>query len=174
MKSRANDHRFLWLVSGVLGGLCLAYFWPHEELHAVATDRTDKFAICVVSTAATQPDAVFVLDFLSGTLQGALLNSTTQSFTNYWYTNIFEDFEIKGNKADKSRFTIIPGQGYLSSNPAQGGVGGTVAAGVIYVGDVQSGKIGCYRFQFRNQNEVMPAVPLEKVAGFNFRRESAK
>lgn len=170
MKSRVNEHRFLWLISGVVGGLCLAYFWPHEEAFAVATDRTDKFAICVVSTAPTQPDAIFVLDFLSGTLQGALLNSTTGTFTNYWYSNVVEDFELKA-KGDKSRFTIIPGQGFLNSNAAQGGAGGTVASGVIYVGEVTSGKIGCYRFQYRNQIEAMLPVPLEKVAYFNFRRE---
>ena len=63
MKSRSNERQLVWLVFGVIGGLCLAYVWPHEHVFAGATDRDAKFAICTVDVGPGTPDAVFVLDF---------------------------------------------------------------------------------------------------------------
>ena len=171
MKSRSNEGRLLYLVCGVIGGLCLAYFWPYEHAYATATDRDSKFAICTVDVGPGLPDAVFVLDFVTGRLQGGMLNSQTNTFTNFWYANVADDF--KSGKGGKPMYTIIPGQGFLAANSTPGG-GATVALGMIYVGEMTSGKVGCYRFYYRNQGQPTPPVELEKVDYFVFRDTLAK
>lgn len=168
MKSRAKDNRMLWWVCGVLVGICLAYVWPHEELFATATDRSDNFAICTVTCGPGFPDAVFALDFLTGQLSGAMVSPQSQIFTNFWFTNVSEDFEVK--KGAKVKFTMMPGQGFLNANAQQQGAG-TVAIGVIYIGEVTTGKVGCYKFYYRNQIAPERPMPLEKVDAFKFREQ---
>lgn len=167
MKTKSNEHRFLWLVCGVVGGLCLAYFWPHEQAYAVATDRDAKFAICTVEVGPYLPEAVFVLDFNTGRLHGAMLNSQSGIFTNFWYANVAQDFKSpKGG----GKFTIIPGSGFTAQGGAAGGAGGMVTGlGLIYVGELTSGVVGCYRFTYRNQTEPGPPMELQQVSYFNFR-----
>jgi hypothetical protein len=166
MKTHANESRLLWLLCGVVGGLCLAYFWPHEELRASATDHSDKFAICTVEVAPLTPEAVFVLNFTTGELRGALLNSQTGGFTNYWIANVAQDFQITG-KGDKTKYVIIPGTGFLAANNQQPS-GGAVAAGVLYVGELSSGMVGCYRFHYSNTPVAMAPQRMEAAASFQF------
>ena len=83
MQPNSNERRLVWMGMGLMAGLCLAYIWPHEMAHAVATDRDDRFAMCTVDVGFGNADAVFVLDFLTGRLQGAMLNQQTASFTNF-------------------------------------------------------------------------------------------
>src|SRR4029077_6364481 len=103
MKSQAKDHKLVWLLFGVVGGLCLAYLWPHEPAYAMATDRDAQFAICTVPGGPGAPDALFVLDFLTARLTGAALNMQSGAFTNFWFANVAEDFKIPG-KGNKSKF----------------------------------------------------------------------
>ncbi len=37
--------RLTWIALGLAGGLALAAFWPSTPLHAVATDRSESFAM---------------------------------------------------------------------------------------------------------------------------------
>jgi len=165
VKTPASESKFVWLLFGVIGGLGFAYLWPHEPAYAVATDRDAKFALCTVEVGPGSPDAVFVLDFLTGRLTGGLLNAQAGAFTNFWYANVGEDFKIKG---DKAKFTIIPGSGFLN---APGGGGQSLATGLIYVAELTSGKVGCYRFQYRNQAEASPPMELMPVNYFMFREQ---
>lgn len=171
MKAQASERKLFWLISGVIGGLCLAYLWPHEPVHAMATDRDTSFAICTVPVSPASPDAVFVLDFLTGRLTGALLNMQSGAFTNFWFANVAEDFKIPG-KGGKSKFTIIPGNGFLNANA--GGGGDTPSLGLLYVAEMTSGKVGCYTFHYRNQMQPSAPVPLEPVNYFLFRETQAK
>lgn len=164
MKTHANESRLLWLMCGVIGGLCLAYFWPHEELRAGATDHSDKFAICTVDVQPVMPEAIFVLNFTTGELRGAAMNPQTGQFTNYWIGNVAQDFQIAGKGAN-TKYAIIPGQGFLSGNN-QGGGGGAVAAGIIYIGELSSGKIMSYRFHFLNS--PVPTAPQRLEPGDSF------
>ena len=170
MKSQANPNQLVWLLFGVIGGLCLAYFWPHEHVLASATDRDAKFAICTVETAPTGPDAVFVLDFSTGRLQGALLNPQTLTFTNFWYANVATDFKV----GKSGKYTMIPGNGFLNAGNSNAGTGLTVATGVIYIGEITTGRVGCYRFGYSSQRGQMDPIPLEPVADFPFREVQSK
>jgi hypothetical protein len=170
MKSQAKEHRLVWLLFGVVGGLCLAYFWPHEPAFAMATDRDAKFALCTVEVGPGSPDAVFVLDFTTGRLSGAMLNSQTGTFTNFWYANVAEDFKI--GRGGNGKYTIIPGSGFLNAQNAAGGQ--AIATGILYVAELTSGNVGCYRFQYRNQQQATPPMELEPVSYFPFREALTK
>jgi len=154
------DRRAVWLLTGLLAGLGIASLWPVEQAHAVATDRDQKFAITTVESFPTAPEAVFVLDFLTGRLTGALLNPQSGLFTNFYFRNIAADF----NNA-KGKFAIIPGAGVLLS-----GGGATTSSGVLYIAELSSGKVVAYRYPYRNSVEPIDQVfPLEPFASFPFK-----
>jgi hypothetical protein len=166
MSFKSNErHHLAWLFFGVIGGLCLAYCWPHEELSASATDRDAKFAICTVDVGPGSPDAVFVLDFTTGRLQGGLLNPQAQAFTNFWFANVAQDFKVGKN----GKYTMIPGSGFLNAPAGAGGGGAAIATGVIYIAEVTSGMVGCYRFSYANAQNPLPPAPLQPVDVFPFR-----
>ena len=82
-----------WLLALALGlvvGLILGGLWPHTPLHATATDRVDNFALATGPVDDTT-EAVYYLDFLSGTLRGAVLSNTTQNYQAVYETNIHAD-----------------------------------------------------------------------------------
>src|SRR5689334_4178618 len=101
-----TDRRMVWLLLGVLAGIGLSALWPTEQVHAIATDRSDRFAVCTVDVGPGTPDAVFVLDFLTGRLTGAMLNPQSGIFTNFYFRNVAADFIIDPNA--KAKYAIIP------------------------------------------------------------------
>lgn len=163
---RGNQRQLAWMGLGLVAGLCLAYCWPHETAQAVATDRDERFALCTVETQTNfgMPEAVFVLDFLTGRLTGAMLNQQTAVFTNFWFRNVAADFNLNAAAAAKAKYSIIPGNAYLSNRG-----GATLSSGVLYVAELTSGKVVCYTFNVRNTKQPMPPVQLEPVAFFPFR-----
>ena len=168
MKTVTNDQRMVWLLLGVLTGLGLSTFWPAETVQAVATDRADRFAVTTVDVGPGTPDAVFVLDFLTGRLTGALLNPQSGVFTNFYFRNVAADFIVDPNA--KAKYALIPGAGILNSG---GGV--TTASGVLYIGELTSGKLMAYRFPYRNSREpINDLLPLEPFAFYSFRDAEAK
>lgn len=169
MQPRSNERRLAWMAMGLMVGLCLAYFWPHEVAQAVATDRDERFAVCTVPVESSaggfgNPEAVFVLDFLTGRLSGAMLNAQTGIFTNFWFRNIAADFQVQADAAAKAKYVIIPGHANINS-----GRGATTASSVIYIGELTSGKIGAYKFNFRTSKTPLPVQPIEPFAYFPFR-----
>lgn len=166
MTSMTTDRRMVWLLAGVLAGLTLAQFWPQEVLHANATDRSDNFAISTVDVGPGFPQAVFVLDFLTGRLTGALINSQTGRFTNFYQRNIAGDFSA----GKKAKYAMIPGTGIFTS-----GTGATSATGVLYIGELTSGKLAAYRFVYRNSPDpIAQALPFEPADFFPFRETESK
>ncbi len=166
MQSRGNERRLIWMGLGLVVGLCVAYCWPHETAQAVSTDRDDRFAICTVETQTQvgQPEAIFVLDFLTGRLTGAMLNQQSFAFTNVWFRNVASDFQAGAKANAKAKYCIIPGNAYLTS-----GDGVTTSTGCIYVGELTSGKVIAYSFAVRNSRVLLPVMPMVPVAFFPFR-----
>lgn len=167
MQPRTNERRLAWMAMGLMAGLCLAYIWPHEMAHAVAADRDDRFAMCTVDVGFGNPEAIFVLDFLTGRLQGAMLNQQSATFTNFWARNIAADFQVQADAAAKAKYVFVPGRGDLNNKG-----GATTAAGVLYIGELTSGKVGCYRFSFKTSTKVLPIQTLDPFAYFPFREET--
>ncbi|MGH7202722.1 MAG: hypothetical protein ACREJB_19100, partial [Planctomycetaceae bacterium] len=98
MEQRVTESRAAWLVVGVAAGLCVSYFWPHEPARAAATDSNDKFALATCNVDLTETtEAIFVLDFVTGRLQGAVMNNRVGKFTNFYFRNIAADFQLDPN-----------------------------------------------------------------------------
>jgi hypothetical protein len=154
-----------WLALGVVAGLGISYLMPHEPALA-QTDRDDKFAMCVAATGLGGADAIFVLDFLTGRLQGAALNPQSGAFTQLYFRNVAADFRVDPNVP--ARYAILSGLGNL---PSQRGI--TPAASVIYVGELNSGRVLCYSFSFRVTQRPTPPTTLGLIGGFPF-REAAR
>lgn len=82
----------VWLVLGLIAGVMIGQFWPNTPLHAVATDRVDNYAIAT-GPVDEDMEAVFFLDFLTGTLKAAVLSrdSRTPKFRAFYEANINAD-----------------------------------------------------------------------------------
>ena len=163
MAQQESRNRTAWLVAGVLVGLGIALFWPHEQGLATTADRSDKFAIATVPAGLGSSDAVFILDFLTGQLRGAVLNNNTGTFTNFYVRNLADDFLARPN-APQPRFAFATGSAAIPSRgPA------TMANGVVYVAELNSGRCVAYGFPYNQVNAVMPPVNLIPLDQFQFR-----
>lgn len=162
MSSRRMEFRPFWIGLGLVAGLALAFCWPAERAQAIGTDRNERFAITSVTTGFQQPDAIFVLDFLTGRLVGGLLNQQSAVFTNYYFRNVGADFGI--DPTAKPQFVLMSGEGALNNRgPAQ------LATGLIYIGELTSGKVVAYRFPYRISPTPVGVITLEPFAFFSFR-----
>ena len=161
-----EQSRMLWFACGVMGGLLLSYFWPHEMALA-ETDRDSeaKFALVTVSTGPTTGDAYFVLDFLTGRLFGAALNPQVAKFNQFYIRNIMPDFGLTPDV--KPRFVVTTGRLSIS---ARGAVRKQPALNGITVAELNSGRVVTYAFPFSlNPNPEAPET-LFIVDGFSFRQ----
>lgn len=170
MFTRTSDSRMVWLIAGVLAGMALSYFWPHEPIFAESTDRNAKFAMATASVASFAGlgdlEGVFLLDFYTGRLQGAVLNNKSGKFGYFYYRNVAADFKVDPNA--EPNYAIVAGKAQL---PGTGGA--TPANGVIYVAELTSGKVMAYWFPYRESNRALPPIQLQRLDGFQF-RESLK
>jgi hypothetical protein len=166
MRSLISDSRKVWLVVGLIAGLAIANFWPHEQAYAVATDRDAQFAMCTLQVSIIDPiEGIFVLDFLTGSLKGAVINRQGGVFTTYYYRNLAADFNV--DPKTEPHYAIVSGQAQL---PAASGT--TPASSLIYIGELTSGKVIAYAFPWKETRSVIPPVPLLPVANFQFREPS--
>jgi hypothetical protein len=146
-----------WLAVGVAAGLCISYFWPHEPALAVTTDRDSKFAMATIAlTPIDTVEGIFVLDFLTGQLTGAVLNNKMGKFMTQYSRNIAVDFQV--DPKAEPHYAIVSGLANLPS-----GRGVNPATGVIYIGELTSGKVICYSFPVRvaTQPQVSPLTPID-------------
>ena len=165
MVNRVADSRGGWLVVGVVAGLCISYFWPHETAMAITSDRSDQFAIITAPISAGSGydmEAVFVLDFLTGRLRGAILNNRTKTFTYHCYRNVASDFQVE---TSKPKYAIVGAHAALPNTGRQ-----NYASGVVYVAEYTSGKVGCYAFPYQVANKRIEAE-LTPIDSFSFRQQ---
>ena len=65
--------RVAYLFLGILIGGGFAWAFPSQHVEAYSSDRNDKFSVATALTGPTT-EAVFVLDFLTGTVRGFALD----------------------------------------------------------------------------------------------------
>lgn len=162
MTGQNIDRRTLWLLAGLVAGIGLSSFWPVEHVQAVATDREERFAIATSDTGFGAPETVFVLDFLTGRLVGATLNQQNGQFTNFYARQVAADFQT--DTSAKMKYVMIPGRADLNS-----AAGKSTSTGVLYIGELTSGKVVAYRFPFRITRTPVPVQQIEAFAFFPFR-----
>jgi hypothetical protein len=83
----------VWLALGAIGGLAATGVWPTAPLHAVATDHGENFAIATGLVDDSGVEALYVLDFVTGNLKGAVLSNLMSSggFQTTWEANVLAD-----------------------------------------------------------------------------------
>jgi hypothetical protein len=141
MCSSLARNRFAWLVAGVVvgliaGGLGLGGSWG-TPLHAVATDRQENFAVAT-GWIDQDMEGLFFMDFVTGNLKAAVLNSKTGQFTAFYEQNILADLGIQPDKNPK--FLMVTGGAAL---PTQAG-GKRMGNSVVYVVEVTTGRAVAY------------------------------
>lgn len=157
------DSRWLWMGLGLAAGLVLAQLWPGEPALATATDRSDQFAVSVGPSNISQPsDAVYTLDFLTGDLKGAAINASTGKFTQFFYRNVLADFGL--DPQVKAKWTMVAGNTTLNSSR-----GVTVAPTVLYITELNSGRVVAYGYASRETQVVLPPQPFIPLDTFRFR-----
>jgi hypothetical protein len=129
--------RTLWVVVALIVGLGLGGFLPHARLHAVATDHTDNFAMAT-GLVDDELEAVFILDFLTGSLKCAVLSTSTGKFTSAFETSVLDDLGVKANQNPK--FMMVTGAAGLRRQGGQMQPGNSV----VYVAETTSGRIAAY------------------------------
>jgi hypothetical protein len=153
---------------GLAAGLGIAYFWPHEPAYATTADRDSGFVMVTIPVGTNVAgitdaiDGVFILDFATSRLRGAVLNRQTGKFANFYEHELAPDFKLEGNRT--GRYTIATGYAPLAG---QGGI--AWAAGIIYVAELNSGKCVAYAFPWTEVPRVAGPIQLIKKDEFEWR-----
>ena len=168
MRSLQSGNRYLWLLTGVAIGLAMSWFWPQEPMHAGTSDRDDKFALLTVPVKDVQfagvrdhLEGVFVLDFLTGQLKGAVIGKGGR-FTHTYFRNVAADFQV--DPAAAPHYAIVQGNAQL---PSQGRF--TMATGVVYIAELASGKVAAYGFVYNDTARPFGPIAMAPLDTFSFR-----
>ena len=172
MHARIGENRGIWLVGGVLLGLGISYFWPHEPLRADQADRNDKFGMISVAASTAiaglpGTEAIFILDFVTGRLQGFYLAPNVGTFTQSYYRDVAQDLKLDEKGAAQPVYAFVGGQGQIA------GQGATFGAGMVYIAELTTGSLVAYGFPFTAQNNGVPAQQMIPVARAQFRQPIA-
>ncbi len=164
MKEKLSEKKTFWLAAGTLLGMAIAYYCPQEPAYAETAMGTEKFSMCTVKTQGAgvtgQSDAVFILDNLTGRLLGAAHNAQTNAFTQTYARSLAADFRV----TDNAQYVMVSGQAQLQSSGAS-----RPANGCIYVGELNSGIVNMYGFQYTVGGRKIPTRELALIASFPWR-----
>jgi len=155
--------RILWLTTGLVAGLCISYFWPHEPLAAASNDRDAKFGI-MTTPIGISVEGVFVLDYLTGRLSGAVIDPSTGKFSHFYAHSVAADFKVDPKATP--HYAFVGGRASLAG---RGGV--SPASSIIYVGELSSGMVMAYGINYKTVRAGVRLRPQAFVPldGFQFR-----
>lgn len=167
MSTRPTENRLFWLITGTVFGMALSYYCPHEPAYAESAVQGEKFAMCTVDTLTGSSEAVFILDFVTGRLLGAAHNTNPQQsptvFTQTYARNLAADFGV----VDNAQYVMVPGRAIFRATG-----GPPPATGAIYVGELTSGIVNMYGFNYIQSNRQVPVQTLTLVGSFPWRQSS--
>lgn len=129
--------RAVWLALAVAAGVAIGLGLPQTPLHAVGTDSN---ANCVIATGPMDGavEAIYVLDTLTGDLKAGVIAKRQPGFHAQFARNVLTDFGLEQGKTPS--FLMVTGVADIARVP--GGV--RPATGVVYVAEVNSGRICAY------------------------------
>ena len=78
------------LAIGLLLGLIVGGLWPDTPLHGTATDRNENYAMAT-GYVDEGVEAIYFLDFLTGTLRAAVLSNVNARFQAHYAGNVNAD-----------------------------------------------------------------------------------
>ncbi|MBX3441149.1 MAG: hypothetical protein KF774_01990 [Planctomyces sp.] len=147
MSRNWSDRKVVWLIAGMGLGLALATYWPHEPLaYGQTAVSGDEFAMCTVQTGAGDADAIFILDFATGRLQGAVFNNKVNAFSQPMVRNIAADFGL----TERGDYVMVTG--FVGARSR----GGQPASGGVYVAELTTGQVVLYGFINITQGTRVP------------------
>ena len=162
------DKKFRWFALGLACGVVGMFCFPRPNLKAMAASQSPKFAMCTTPAQLGNPEAVFVVDFVTGRLIGGAFNTQSGGFTQSYSRDLAADFNV----AEDAQYVMVPGEMQtLGAGVARGGAaGGSPATGGIYIGELTSGLVILYGFRYTNSNRQVPDQSLVKLAQFPWRQ----
>lgn len=126
------------LVATIAVGVAVAgWMRPVGHVQALTSLADNAFAVCTVPLDGTN-EGVFILDFETGDLSGAVLNPATGRFGAAYKHNILADLGFKPGQLKNPRFLLVSGAIELRQ-PAV-----PVASSVLYVTDSTTGATAVY------------------------------
>lgn len=162
-----------WLGGGLIvgllaGAIVLGRFWPATPLHAVATDRTETFAMAT-GPIDDEVEAVFLLDFLTGDLRCLVMNKMGK-FGGLYGTNVLQDLKIDPSK--NPRFMLVTGM----CNMQRGGSRVPLGNAIVYVSEITTGRLAAYAIPYnpgaKNTNQryggqmlLLDVAPFREAGG---------
>jgi len=170
MLQRFYRSKLAWLGVGLIGGLILGGLWPHTPLHAVASDRSQSFAIAS-GPVDEEVEAVYFLDFLTGDLNAVVLNRQLNGFTGFYRYNVLNDLEIDPSK--NPQYMMVTGM--TSPRGTTGRMRPSLAS--VYVAEVTGGWVAAYAIPWsksaRAAGQNMGVAALVPLAKTRFRAAAA-
>jgi hypothetical protein len=129
--------RLGWLALGAAAGLLAAGFWPQSPLHAVATDRSETFAIATGQIDEGM-EAIYFLDFVSGDLRAAVVSRQSGKFNAFFEANVLHTLGVDPSR--NPRYMMVTGLADIR----RGGPRMQVGRSIVYVAEVTSGRVAAY------------------------------
>ncbi len=118
---------------------------PETALHASATHSSDTLA-AATGLIDDEVEGLYVLDYLTGELQCAVLNHRNGKFNSVFRTNVLKDLGADiANKRPK--YLMLTGL----TNFVRGPASARPALSVIYVVDAYTGRFAAYGFYWRKE-----------------------
>lgn len=139
MLSKVSTQSAVWLLVGLLMGIGMVIFLQGQPAQATATDHSDEFAIAT-GHLTTEIEAVYLLDFKTGLLQGTVMNRQTGKFQSFFKRELAQDFAL--NARQKPKFIMVTGA--MQNARAQVPVNH-----VLYVAELNSGKLTAYFMPYK-------------------------
>jgi len=170
MRLSLNRASATWLGVGLIAGLALGGFLPNAPLHAVATDHTENFTIAT-GPVDDELEALFFLDFLTGSLKAAVISTTTGRFTSMYETTVMNDLGV--NAAQNPKFLMVTGIAGLRRTGANVNPGHSI----VYVAEVTTGRVAAYAVPWtRGQATATSPVrgQLYKLDVLQFRTQAVR
>lgn len=170
MSLRMVKSPIVWVAVGLIAGCALSAVLMPRTIEGVATDRAETFAM------ATGPldsdfEAVYMLDFLTGELVGAVVGKNQRAFTARFTANVMADMGI--DPSANPKFLMVTGM----ANIRRGGGQLQPSASLIYVAEITTGRIAAYAIpwapQLHNAGKPMNS-PMVLIAVAPFRMQAGR
>jgi hypothetical protein len=146
------------IVAVVAVGVAVAgWMRPVGQVQALTSLANDAFAVCTLPLDGTN-EGVFILDFETGDLSGAILNPATGRFGVSYKHNVLADLGFKPGQVKNPKFLLVAG---LADLRRAGNA--SLAQSVLYVTDSSTGTTVAYGIPWSMQQPLAasPLVPLD-------------
>ena len=162
MLRKLSNQSAFWMLAGICVGLGIALVFHGQPSYATATDHADDFAIAT-GHLTLEREAVYVLDFKSGSLVGTVMNSQTGQFQAFFKRELAADFGL--NARQKAKFIMVTGA-------MQAATAKVPINHVLYVAELNSGKLGAYIMPYRGEQAGKSTTEELMLGGLTAFRQS--